>query len=131
MLLTEASLTSDFIFDRAFSFEARELSGTHWTPIGVAMRAAHLLVDSPQARILDVGSGVGKFCFVGALRTPGHFTGVEQRQELLDEAQTLLRDSKIEHVAFLHSDAVHIDWSEYTGLYFFNPLENLSGYLYF
>ena len=43
----------------------------HWTPVHVARRAAQFLVTGPETRVLDVGSGPGKFCLVGALATQG------------------------------------------------------------
>ena len=62
-------------FDRLLPFYWRRLSIMHWTPVHVARRAAQLLVTGPKTRVLDVGSGPGKFCLVGAMATLGHFTG--------------------------------------------------------
>ena len=70
---------TDEEFDLIFPLEIRRKSATHFTPIKIAKAAAQFLATEPNIRILDVGSGAGKFCFVGALTTNAHFTGVEQR----------------------------------------------------
>ena len=78
---------TDFRFDQVFPIEMRRLSETHWTPVEVAIRAAELLVEHDKTRILDVGSGCGKFCLVAALSCLGQFIGVEQRPHLVDIAR--------------------------------------------
>src|SRR5207244_1254082 len=60
---------ADGVFDRMFPTELRFVSFQHWTPVAVARRAAELLVGAGARRLLDVGSGPGKFCIVGALTT--------------------------------------------------------------
>src|SRR4051812_11881562 len=52
---------SDAAFDQVLPAWAQLVSKVHWTPLAVARRAAELLVRDPESRILDVGSGVGKF----------------------------------------------------------------------
>ena len=74
-------ISSDADFDALCGSEIRKLSRIHWTPCKVATLAAELLVKSPDDRILDVGSGAGKFCILGALHTPARFVGVEKRKE--------------------------------------------------
>jgi hypothetical protein len=73
----DACLTSDLAFDALYERRIRELSPQHWTPVRIARRAAELLTLSGAKRILDVGSGVGKFCIVGALTTEAQFVGIE------------------------------------------------------
>jgi type I restriction-modification system DNA methylase subunit len=63
-------------FDLIFPLEIRRKSATHFTPIKIAKAAAEFLATEPGIRILDVGSGAGKFCIVGALITNAHYTGV-------------------------------------------------------
>src|SRR4029077_8901586 len=65
--------SSDDEFDSAYDKQIRELSEQHWTPLWVAARVAHLLTRSGATRVLDVGSGAGKFCIVGALSTDAEF----------------------------------------------------------
>jgi len=114
-------------FDRLLPVCWRRLSIMHWTPVHVARRAAELLVTGPESRVLDVGSGPGKFCLVGALATLGHFTGVEQRPYLVEFSRSFARKYAIPRVHFLRANAGDLDWSRYNAFYFYNPFyENLD-----
>jgi hypothetical protein len=93
----------------------------HFTPVGVARRAARLLVDKPGACILDVGAAVGKFCIVGAEHTDGVFVGVEQRPRLARVATAIASALGLPNVTFHHADLVEIDWTPFDGIYLFNP----------
>src|SRR3954471_8285376 len=84
---TAHPLPSDVEFDDVYDPEIRALSPQHWTPVQVAARAATLLTQAGATRILDVGSGAGKFCIAGALSTDAHFTGVERRGRLVETAR--------------------------------------------
>ncbi|MBX2891677.1 MAG: hypothetical protein KF734_12155 [Saprospiraceae bacterium] len=116
----------DADFDAIFSKKIRALSEVHFTPIKVALAAAGFLVDEPGTRVLDVGSGVGKFCMIGASCTEGHFTGVEQRERL---HQLSVRLSERYHVAnthFILSNMVYVDFNTFDAIYLFNPFyENI------
>ena len=113
---------TDRDFDLFFSKEARKLSRTHWTPVAVAAQAAlFLTAGKAGARILDVGAGVGKFCFIGAARTSGHFCGVERHPALVDEAKGLARAHNAARVKFLAGDVLATDWRAFDGLYLCNP----------
>ena len=69
-------------FDLIYPAQIRQLSALHWTPVAVAAEAAKFLVTAPETRVLDIGCGPGKFCLVAASLTDGHFSGVEQRNDL-------------------------------------------------
>jgi hypothetical protein len=104
----------------------QKISDTHWTSVEIARRAAKLLVVDSTTRVLDVGSGLGKFCLVGALATPGQFVGVEQRSHLVSIAHQIVTDCQIPRVLFVHGDARRMDWSQFQSFYLFNPfVENL------
>lgn len=125
--LRRGAKVSDVRFDQLYSREIRNLSCKHWTPVCVAMRVAELLVTDSDTRILDVGSGSGKFCLVGALTSPGNFYGVEQRLPLVETASSLVQRYQVERVAFYHADMTAFDWSSYHAFYLFNPFyENLA-----
>jgi hypothetical protein len=111
----------DDVFDSAFPAECRKLSARHWTPVEVAVRAAELLVPEPGTKVLDVGSGIGKFCMVGALTSLGEFTGVEQRKLLFDQARDITQRHGIPRVKFRNANIVDIDWTEFDSFYFYNP----------
>jgi hypothetical protein len=114
-------------FDRILPIHWRRFSIMHWTPVHVARRAAQLLVSGPETRVLDVGSGPGKFCLVGALATLGHFTGVEQRPHLVEFSRRFAHQYAIPRVHFLCANAGDLDWGRYNAFYFYNPFyENLD-----
>ncbi|MCA9677060.1 MAG: methyltransferase domain-containing protein [Kofleriaceae bacterium] len=116
-------------FDRLLPPRWRAKSGVHFTPVDIARRAAELLVDRPGLRILDVGSGVGKFCLAAAQLAPeASFVGIEQRPHLVRIAQGLARRLRIRNVTFSCGDAFATDWSQFDGFYLFNPFaEQLGG----
>src|SRR4051812_35610539 len=99
----------------------RELSETHWTPVEVAIRAAEFLADHNKTRILDVGSGCGKFCLVAALSCSGQYIGVEQRPHLVETARKASNELRATHVTFIQDNMAELDWSFFDGFYFFNP----------
>jgi SAM-dependent methyltransferase len=116
-----AALVTEESFDRLLPRELRDLACHHFTPVVVAERAASMLVDRPGRRVLDVGSGIGKFCLVGAAYTDGVFVGVEQRPHLVSVAEDLARTLAIDNVSFVHADMAEIDWAQFDGFYLFNP----------
>jgi SAM-dependent methyltransferase len=111
----------DVEFDRIFPLEFQSLSPTFFTPTEIAVRAAELLVTDADTKVLDVGSGVGKFCLIGALSTRGWFYGVEQRKRLVDLAKSIADDFEIPRVDFLEGDARRLDWRCFQSFYLFNP----------
>ena len=54
--------SSDNRFNTLYPEPIRLLAARHWTPLNVARRASLFLAAEHGARILDIGSGVGKFC---------------------------------------------------------------------
>jgi hypothetical protein len=108
-------------FDRLLPDDLLPHAQHHFTPLGIATRAAELLVHEPGARILDVGAGVGKFCIVGAAHTDGVFVGVEHRRRLTRVASAVASVLELPSATFIHADVVDIDWTPFDGFYFFNP----------
>lgn len=124
MMTQHGAGTLDGQFDRLIPRELQHLSANHWTPLDIAVRAATLLCPTAQTRILDVGSGIGKLCTVGALSTLGTWVGVEQHEPLVRTASCLARKLGVGgRTRFLHADAFSLDWNEYDALYFYNPFE--------
>ncbi len=98
----------------------------HWTPVEACVRAAQLVRPGEGERVLDVGSGGGNFCTVGALTTPGTFVGIEQRASLVRRSRRLARATGAARALFVHGDAFSIEWSSFQALYFFNPFAELE-----
>jgi SAM-dependent methyltransferase len=114
---------ADAEFDHAYPRWIRALSASFWTPVRVAVRAAALLVAKPGARVLDVGSGVGKFCIVGAAATGATFTGVEHRWRLVSMATRAAGAFGVESARFRCAPFDTLDATSFDGIYLFNPFE--------
>jgi hypothetical protein len=90
----------------------------------VAVRAATLLCSTPRTRVLDVGSGIGKLCAIGALSTLGMWVGVEQHDLLVVTARNVARSLGVtDRTLFLQGDVFALDWNDFDALYFYNPFE--------
>lgn len=111
----------DTAFDNALKKSVQGHSYVHWTPIEVIKTAVDWLGTGASNRILDIGSGVGKFCLIGAMNSKAHYTGVEKRENLVDQANALKRELKLSNVDFIHSDIKEINFKDYTSFYFYNP----------
>lgn len=124
--LRSGEIVSDSAFDCIYPDEIRRLSEIHWTPVSTSKRAAELLVQDSNTRVLDVGSGCGKFCLVGGLTTQGWFYGIEQRGPLALYAQSLAEKHQLSRVQFLKGDLKEVDWTWFNAFYLYNPFnENL------
>jgi len=122
---------ADAAFDAVYPDWVRSRSKRHWTPVEVAQRAAELLVTDDNTRVLDVGSGAGKFCIIGALMTHGVFSGIEKRPDLVEVARAAANHFGARRTDFIHGDITSIDWRAFNAFYLFNPFleyaEGLSG----
>jgi tRNA G46 methylase TrmB len=75
---------SDILFNSLYPDSIQSLAQKHWTPLDVAKKAADFLAVSHEVKILDIGSGSGKFCLTAAYHHPDiNFYGVEQRKNLV------------------------------------------------
>lgn len=117
---------TDKEFDRIYPYSVRKNSKVHWTPVKVAKAAARILVDRPGIKVLDAGSGAGKFCLVGAAMTNGVFTGVEQRKYLVEVSNFLFNKYGLSNSRAIHANILSVDFKQYDAFYFYNPfMENL------
>lgn len=126
---TSNYLRSDIRFNLLFPPAIRRHAGKHWTPLHISRLATAFLAEKPNVRVLDIGSGVGKFCLSAACYAPEvHFTGVEQRGYLVHYAQEAQEQLGIENVSFIEGNFTELDFSHYDHFYFFNSFyENLEG----
>ena len=120
---------SDDQFNKIYSPEIQQLAKRHWTPLGVAALASHFLATEKGARILDIGSGAGKFCLAAAYYQPqARFYGVEQRADLIEHALDANALLELENVTFIHRNLTALPLDEFDHFYFFNSFfENLAG----
>jgi len=114
-------------FNTLYPSHINKLSERHWTSVEVAKLAADFLVDKPNCKVLDIGSGAGKFCLIGAASTKGNFYGVEQREGLVKLSQRIAKTHNVNNVEFIHSNIIDISFSNYDSFYFYNPFyENID-----
>ncbi len=126
---TENWFTSDNKFDQLYPTTIQALTKRHWTPLSVARKAAAFLAAENDQRILDIGSGVGKFCLAAAHYKPrATYYGVEQRLSLVYKAETARQILRLGNVSFLHANFTTLDFRNYDHFYFYNAFyENLVG----
>lgn len=119
----------DAAFDCLLPPAVRMKSALHWTPVSVARVAAMRLAEHGARRILDAGSGPGKFCTVGASTCSlATFVGIEQRVGLVAVARHLAERLGVTNARFVLGDAMAYSWAQFDGFYFFNPFaENALG----
>lgn len=113
----------DRAFDEVLPVDLKRSSERHWSPVAVAMLAARWLARD-GCRVVDVGSGGGKFCIIGALVTGAEFVGIEQRPHLVAAARELARRFNVaDRVEFVHGDVAAFDATKHDAFYIYNPFE--------
>jgi SAM-dependent methyltransferase len=120
---------SDAEFHNLYPASVRPLAVRHWTPLRVARKAANFLAAENGVRVLDIGSGTGKFCLSGAYYKPDAvYYGVEQRKLLTSYAEEAKKVLEFSNVSFIHGNFTQLDLNEYDHFYFYNSFyENLAG----
>ncbi|MGZ8557872.1 MAG: methyltransferase domain-containing protein [Chitinophagaceae bacterium] len=120
--------SSESQFHLLYPAHLHTLSRNHWTPLLVAQKAANFLAVETGARILDIGSGIGKFCLAAAYYKPeAFFTGIEQRKDLVEYARAARQVLGLRNVSFIHGNFMDIDFKNYDHFYFYNSFyENLA-----
>lgn len=115
-------------FNSIYPLPVRIQAQRHWTPVHVAKKAAAFLAVADNARILDIGSGAGKFCLVAAHEAPhALFYGVEQRQGLVRRAVKAKEQLQLKNVSFIHANITRVDLGDYDHFYFYNSFyENID-----
>lgn len=118
---------NDQTFDCIYPDRFQQMSAKHWTPFRIAQHAAAFLA-TPGSKILDIGSGVGKFCLIGAHEySKTMFFGVEQRATLVDYANDARKKLKLGNLEFLHANITQINFSAFDHFYFYNAFfENID-----
>lgn len=118
---------NDTDFDQLYPSHIQWLSEMHWTPLHIVKKASEFLA-TPNARILDLGSGVGKFCISGGFFQPqAFFYGIEQRLELFNHAEMAKQEINLSNVNFIHGNLTKLDFNDFDHFYFYNSFyENIE-----
>lgn len=119
---------SDKEFNHLFPSSIQALAQRHWSPLVVARKASGFLAKEDNVRILDVGSGIGKFCLVAGYYNPNvSVYGIEQRKGLVNHADSAKEILNLNNVFFIHGNFTQVDFRNYDHFYFYNSFyENLD-----
>lgn len=125
--LNTSLFTNDAAFDWLYPEHFQLLSLKHWTPLAIARKAAEFLAE-PGARVLDIGSGIGKFCLAAGHHFPEtFFYGVEQRHELIYLAEEAKGYTMLSNVTFIYANITQVNFKEFDHFYFYNSFhENID-----
>lgn len=120
---------TDNSFNDLYPESIQALSKLHWTPLDIAEVVALFLSGNEGGNILDIGSGVGKFCLAAAHYSPKAFYyGVEQRKSLITHAECAKKRLDLKNVNFIHGNFTQLDFRKFDHFYFYNSFyENLPG----
>jgi SAM-dependent methyltransferase len=123
------SFDSDNSFHQLYPVSSQLVARKHWTPLKIANKAAGFLASEKNSKILDIGSGIGKFCLSAAYYYPhSFFYGIEQREDLVQQAEKAREVLGLFNTGFIHGNFTKIDFRKYDHFYFYNSFyENLEG----
>jgi len=125
---TDNWFRSDAEFHKLYPDSVQVLSRNHWTPLSVARKAANFLVVANGDRIMDIGSGIGKFCLAAAYYQPrALYFGIEQRNDLVEYGEAARLRLGLGNVSFTHTNFTGVDFEDYDHFYFYNSFyENVA-----
>lgn len=111
----------DAEFDRFYPSLSTELSAQHFSSFYACKQALDFFGSDESVRVLDIGSGIGKFCFLGALLSKCHFTGIELRESLYNWAEKVRSASHMNQIQFILGDFKNLHFESFNCFYLFNP----------
>jgi len=118
---------TDVQFHNLYPPSIRSLAVRHWTPLHVTRRVVQYLTPAGNDNVLDIGSGVGKFCLAAAYLAPSaSFFGIEQRNDLVGHAETARKALRLSNVRLIHGNFTQLNFKLFNHFYFYNAFyENL------
>jgi cyclopropane fatty-acyl-phospholipid synthase-like methyltransferase len=127
----EKLLNGDSFTDKDFDIllpeEHRTVAFTHWTPLNIIEKVVEFIKDNKCQKVLDIGSGVGKFCLIGASLSNAHFHGVEIRKQSHLYALSLAKATQLNNISFANQNICDVDFLPYDCFYYYNPFfENID-----
>ena len=126
--ITDRWFNTDVDFHQLYPHHIRQLSAVHWTPLPIARKVIQYLAQNKPVKILDIGSGVGKFCLAAAHYSPhAQIFGIEQRESLIESATRANDTLGLPNVSFRHGNFTQLDLKQYDHFYLYNPFfENID-----
>ncbi|MEP7195416.1 MAG: methyltransferase domain-containing protein [Saprospiraceae bacterium] len=119
---------ADKDFDKIYPKRIQKISNMHFTPVQVAKFSASYLAEEKGTKILDIGSGAGKFCMIGSACTEGDFVGIEQRKSLCTIAKKVSKRYNLKNVEFINANITDICFKNYDAFYFFNSFQENNSF---
>jgi SAM-dependent methyltransferase len=118
---------SDEQYHRLYPETIQALAEKHWTPLSITKMVLEFLVPHAGVKVLDIGSGVGKFVLAGAYYKPDAvFFGVEQRKDLVAHASMARKQLGLTNAHFFHRNFTELHFKPFDHFYFYNSFyENL------
>jgi len=119
---------NDDAFNKLYPLNIQVKAAKHWTRLEVAKTAADFLAPEKDTHVLDIGSGVGKFCIAAAHHKPkAIFYGVEQRKNLVEYSIESCSRVGLYNASFIHANFTQLDLRQFDSFYFYNSFyENIS-----
>ncbi len=108
-------------FDSLYPETIQNLSRIQWTPSEVIYKIYAEGFITENDRVLDIGSGVGKFCILMALLSKANYFGIEKRKNLCMIANRIANDFSLSNVKFQVGEMTEISWLPFNVFYFYNP----------
>lgn len=121
---------TDALWDSCLSQKFQILSAYQWTPISVIERTWKYLSLDRVTSLVDLGSGVGKFCIHLSLLSNHSIDilGLEDREELVDVSESLKKHWDVSKVQFRKENFLKQFPEGHSHYYCFNPLyETMKG----
>jgi hypothetical protein len=120
--LKTKEVVEDAHFDQLYPDSFLKIADRHFSAVYVCQLASDFLCDQKHSKILDIGSGSGKFCLIGAIGNPKClFTGVEYRLTLHRQSVSLKNRFNLPNCNFIHGNVLEIPLGDFNGFYMFNP----------
>ena len=121
-------ITKDLVTEEVDIFDRCDFGNylSIWSSVETINESIKQFSIRKDAKILDIGSGIGKFCLIGAMLYPKiHFTGIEMSERRVLIANRLKHALRLDNVTFVHADFcdVYKDYTKYKYVYFFNPFD--------
>lgn len=112
----------DRFFDRFLPEDLKALSSDQWTPLEVVSSVMTWLQELGVQRVVDIGSGPGKFCVAAALISGCELVGLEQSPRFVAVARHLAELFGVQHRAsFVHGALGDGELPSADAYYLYNP----------